>query len=386
MSARPVYHRDNDPSSFQHLAARVGANKTATLDILSVTALNYDYIYAVDRIERDHEVATYGTISVAGGSGANTAVALARLGAKVAVAGIVANDDKGRLLRGSLEQAGIEMANVITCPDANDVTGEAIVFAARVRDGGRMIVVNPGVNNRYARSVQAGGWLDSLVASAKAARIVHLSSFVGSGERELQRKIIASLPEDTVVSLNPGNIYSLLGIDEVAPLMARADIVFFYENHLDALLGTSEKPSNISAGDWLKNRLRALSERLESIEGRSPNIFVVKRSWSSDEANFLVLSDRRGDRHHYCSARIGAGVNTSIDTTGAGDAMAAGILYCLLQNADARDTVDFAYVMAMCASAQLGARAGLPKRGDMEARWREHMHGLREPPSILTNQ
>lgn len=377
------YHQNSDTSSFQQLALRAKSRTGTCLDVLSISALNYDYIYSVDRIEPDHEVASYNTTSAAGGSGANSAVALSLLGASTAIAGIVGDDEKGRLLRQSLEQAGVDSSQIITNMRTDGTTGEAIVFAARVRNGGRMIVVSPGVNNNFAATVRSSGKLASLQDAAASARIVHLSSFAGSGERELQKKIVNSLPDDAVVSLNPGQLYALLGVEEVAPLLARADIVFFYEAHLDALIGASEPTLVMGTGEWLTERLRRLGEKLQRLEGRSPSVFVIKRSWASDEAHFLVISDRRGERHHYCSARVGAGVNTTVDATGAGDAMAAGTLFALLRGVETRDAVDFAYLMAMCASTKLGARAGLPVWAEIEERWREHMHGLREPPSEL---
>ena len=379
------YRQSRDVSSFHQLALRTASRSDARIDVLSISALNYDHIYSVDRIEPDHEVASYKTTSAAGGSGANTAVALSLLGATTAIAGIVADDEKGRLLRQSLDKAGVDSSQIITSTSARGATGEAIVFAARIRNGGRMIVVNPGVNNEFAAAVRTTDRLEPLKNAARSARIVHLSSFAGSGERELQGKIVNSLSDDVVVSLNPGQLYALLGVEEVAPIMARADIVFFYETHLDALVGASGSSLEMGSGEWLSERLRKLGEKLQRLEGRSPSVFVIKRSWSSDEAHFLVMSDRCGERHHYCSARVGAGLNTTIDATGAGDAMAAGTLFALLRGAQTRDTVDFAYVMAMCASASLGARAGLPVHADIEERWREHMHGLREPPSILIN-
>lgn len=378
------YRRESDATSFEGLSARAHRSD-ASIDVLSVTALNYDYIYSVDRIEPDHEVASYDTTSAAGGSGANTAVALALLGATTVLAGIVGNDEKGRLLRQSLQQTGVDSSQLLTSSSADGVTGEAIVFAARVRNGGRMIVVSPGVNNEFAATVRSTDGFDSLKAAARSARIVHLSSFAGSDERELQRKIVDSLRDDAVVSLNPGQLYALLGVEEVAPLMARADVVYFYEEHLNALIGVSESSRTAGAGEWLTERLHRLGERLYRLEGRRPSVFVVKRSWSSDEAHFLVISDKNGERHYHCSARVGAGLNATVDATGAGDAMAAGVLFSLLRGVETRDAVDFSYLMAMCASTKLGARDGLPAASEIEQRWREHMHGLRKMPSKLVD-
>jgi len=346
-----------------------------------MSAMNFDHIYPVDNIEPDFEVSVRQVLSSPGGSGANTATALARLGIDAAVAGVVGDDQKGLHLRGALTKDGIDVEHLLTGNEQDGPTGETVILAKGLSNGGRMIVVNAGVNNHYASIMDRNLQTTALAQAMRTSRIVHFSSFVGSQERARQAELIASLEPDTIVSLNPGMIYSRLGLDLVAGMLGRSDILFVYENMLDSLLGWNDAPAG--SQDVLSKKLGALSDELSRRGLAVPSVILVKRSWSEGHAHYVELCDRCGVTRHNCSARFAAGEGAGVDPTGAGDAMAAGIIFALLKGLDTQDAVDLAYVMAMSASSDFGGRSGLPWRTELGSRWATHLGSLRAVPAWI---
>src|SRR5215468_2876548 len=81
-----------------------------------------------------------------GGKGANQAVAAARLGAAVRMAGCVGDDDFGRRLLAALREEGVDADGVRVTADAP--TGLAMISVDRA--GENMITVAPGANHEVA--------------------------------------------------------------------------------------------------------------------------------------------------------------------------------------------------------------------------------------------
>ncbi len=119
-------------------------------DVAVMSALNRDFLYDVAEIALDNEVAVGHVIEATGGSGANTAVGLARLGVGVRITGIVGSDDKGERIMDALAGEGIDIHDVIVAGSAEGPTGETVILATRGPSAGRMIVVQAGVNNHLA--------------------------------------------------------------------------------------------------------------------------------------------------------------------------------------------------------------------------------------------
>jgi ribokinase len=86
--------------------------------IFCIGSINVDFIFATGRWPAEHEkyrVKSYASAS--GGSAANTAVELSRLGRNVAVVGGIGTDDLGNIALKSLVTAGINIDHVIRRTD-----------------------------------------------------------------------------------------------------------------------------------------------------------------------------------------------------------------------------------------------------------------------------
>src|SRR5690606_8362086 len=88
-----------------------------------------------------------------GGKGANQAVAVAKLGARVAFVGAVGRDEFGALLIDSLKGAGVDLTGLAT---VERPTGVAFIQVDAA--GQNSIVVSPGANADVGGASVEQGW------------------------------------------------------------------------------------------------------------------------------------------------------------------------------------------------------------------------------------
>ena len=94
--------RDLGQTRFRSYSQRSNRSRQKGTDTICLSAHNLDQINTVDKIDPDHECeALTESVLAPGGSGANTAYTLGRLGAKVHIAGIIGDDtvEKSSLIR-----------------------------------------------------------------------------------------------------------------------------------------------------------------------------------------------------------------------------------------------------------------------------------------------
>jgi ribokinase len=108
-----------------------------------VGSINLDLVFAAPRLPSLGETITgAGLRQIAGGKGANQAVAAARQGARVSLVGAVGADAFGAAALQALATEGIDTAAVVTCP--GQPSGTAGIFVDG--SGANAIVVAPGAN------------------------------------------------------------------------------------------------------------------------------------------------------------------------------------------------------------------------------------------------
>jgi ribokinase len=165
----------------------------------------------VTRVERHprpgETVLGDGLEQLAGGKGANQAVAAAAAGARVTMVGCVGDDAGGTAYRHRLERLGVDVSGVRVCEGAT--TGHAIVTVA---DGGEnSIVVVPGANDlldeREVAAVDHLGPGDVLLVQLEVPRAVVCTAVrraAGRGARVvLNTAPYAALPPDVVALADP---------------------------------------------------------------------------------------------------------------------------------------------------------------------------------------
>jgi ribokinase len=147
------------------------------VELTVVGSINLDLVARVERLPRAGETLTVrGFERIAGGKGANQAVAAARLGAHVRMIGAVGNDPLVDEALAELQEAGVELHL-----EHAESTGIALILVAD--DGDNQIVVVPGANAHVTPQSPEGAVLCQLevpdevvVAAARNASFFALNA------------------------------------------------------------------------------------------------------------------------------------------------------------------------------------------------------------------
>ncbi|WP_276251113.1 carbohydrate kinase family protein [Haloarcula rara] len=243
----------------------------APLRVICAGHVNWDVTLRVDRLpEPDGEACIADQYQSGGGSASNVAVALAGLDASPLLLGSVGRDENGWLVRRELEDAGVETALVET-------DGETAVKYLVVDDSGELLMFgNDGANEAYAAA-------DLSKRQLTAADHLHLTS-----QRPETAAELAHTAEEAglSVSFDPGR---RLADRDFAETICRTDLLFCNEREAT----------------------------------------VLREDGFADAVSTLVIKQGSGGATVFDGGREvyhpGFAVDP-VDTTGAGDAFAAGFL------------------------------------------------------------
>lgn len=365
------------PEAFRSIHRRLRSHPNARFDALALSMHNMDTLYRVSRITPNHEMPSDFLARESGGAGANTMVALSRLGLRTAVVGAVGDDPVGVDLRRSLEDDDVDVSLLLTVEDAE--SGRGILI--RDEHQNYLNLMSGGANDRLAEMLDRHRQLERVREAAQQSRIIHFSSFSGSSERELQARLTEALPREAVLMFIPSTLHAEYGADRNEALLSRCDVLLVAEAELNLLL--QNLPTRTDSP--LVERLDALFQWRRRRRHTSPLVVVVYGgtkdvdhrdemtvAWGADAYEGAVVGDRS----------FGQAPGWATDFAGARDAAAAGVLYGLLRSRTPTDCANLGYVLAMAASSQHGGRAGLPRSNLVRERWRELMQ-VHEPPRWL---
>jgi sugar/nucleoside kinase (ribokinase family) len=253
----------------------------------------------------------------AGGSAANVAAWLVAAGASPALVGCVGDDARGREARSSLLAAGVEV-RLITDPE--QATGTCVVIVEP--DGERTMFPDPGANDALA----PGDLPEELFA---AGGHLHIPGYglLRKGSRPAAKSAIAlARSNGMTVSVDPSS----------AALLSAA--FFELADGANLLLPNAEEARVLTGEDEPALAARRLSERF-------PEVVVTLGGHGA------LWTDGPG----LCRVPAVAGVTVS-DSTGAGDAFAAGLIAARLEGAGPEEALAAACRLAARAVATPGAR------------------------------
>jgi ribokinase len=374
-------------AALAELRDRLAATTGLSFAELAVGAHNLDRIYQVDRVAVDHEARIGGVpVEAAGGDAANTAYALARLGHPVAVTGMVTDDRYGALLRRSLAEERIDQELLLVTPRVEGtMTGHTLIFTDP--QGRRSVFIEAGVNQRFARTLRDDKpTRERLTELAKSSRVVNFSSFTNDAERRLQEDLVAELPDETVVAFDPGALYAHLGLDRLAGVVLRCDVLYVYEGRLRQLLESSSAAT--ASGEYSFRETVESLFRWRAVRTDRPLVVVTKRERlggdpSTEGYDMITIAVGRSTVENFVSAHLRGSLEPIVaDITGQGDAIAAAVHLGLLSGAPLDECADLAFVFANESNSEIGARDGLPRRSTVEAAWDRYFDGV-EPPVWL---
>lgn len=253
--------------------------------------VNWDVTLCVDRLpEPDGEATITKQYQSGGGSASNVATGLTTLGIDTALLGSVGSDKNGHLVRRTLVNVGVDCTGLVTT-DGDTAVKYLVVDA----DGEVAVLGNKGANEAFSPEDLPDGALP-------AADHLHLTSQRPETATRLAER---AKKAGARVSFDPGR---RIADREYSSTLEYADVLFLNEHEAST----------------------ALDRQLVDIDDLD-RVLVIKHGAAGAE---VLTPDGRYASHEGFDI-------TAVDTTGAGDAFAAGFIAVMLDtNADDNDNAN----------------------------------------------
>jgi ribokinase len=305
--------------------------------ILVVGSLNMDQVVHVPRAPVLGETLLgAGSLRlVPGGKGANQAVAMARLGAAVAMAGRVGNDPFGERLLASLQADNVDTGLIVV--DQEEASGVAFIFLAP--DGNNAIVVAAGANMRVGEDRVQAARIFEAIASA-GALVVQLEIPLETVALLIAAAHKGSVP--VVLNLAPGQPLSKETLEQVEVLVV---------NETEATLLSGQRVDSLEEA------------RIVATVLREQGIGRVVVTLGSQGA---ILADADGSGKTRLVHQPAPPVQV-IDTTAAGDCFVGALTVALAEGQSPEEALRFAVYASALKVTKFGAQSGLPTRAEVDA-------------------
>lgn len=279
-------------------------------------------------IDTDEAEALYAAmqpgLEMSGGSAANTLAGMAALGARCAFIGQVADDQLGQVFRHDLTALGVDFTTAARAGDPP--TARCLILVTP--DGQRTMNTYLGASQYLpaaaldeAMIADAGVlYLEGYLwdpAEPRAAMRRAISVARGAG-----RKVAFTLSDSFVIARHGDDFRAMIDAGQI-------DILFANEAEITALAGIDDYDAAIAA--------------------MAPKVPLLIATRSEHGA----VAVTKGERTHVAAEPI----DRVVDTTGAGDLFAAGVLTGLSQGRPIADCLTMGAVCARAIIAQIGPRA-----------------------------
>lgn len=302
-------------------------------DVVVVGSLNMDLVATAERVPLPGETMLGGGfVTVAGGKGANQAVAAALAGSSCALVGAAGDDIFGDRLVASLSESGVDISRVRR---VSGPSGVALIVVAD--DGENAIVVAPGANAQL--SPLDDGDLELIGAAS-----------VVVAQLEVPQPTVAAAAAAT-------NGLFILNAAPAAPLTpdlaGAVGLLVVNQSEAATLSGTDRGDDQIA-------RLLSIAPRVVVTMGAAGSRFA----------------ERDGT-----DVSVPAPSVPVVDTTGAGDAFCGALAAALAGGRAPTTAIKWAGAAASLAVQRRGA-AAMPSQADIDA-WHERSYGLTLRPHRL---
>jgi ribokinase len=314
----------------------------SSIEVIGLGALNIDYLYQVERILEDGESVVGESGAFPGGSAANTIYGLAKRGISTGFIGVVGDDAEGELLQQDFQTAGADTSQIRIKPKAK--TGSVLCLSDKL--GRRSLYILPGANNLLTPD-------DLDLSYMKQARMLHLSSFADDRQFKMLTELIERLDSSIELSFAPGALYAAKGLKALAPILARTHILFINQNEIQQLTGE----------DFTTGAKTCLKQGCQ--------IIVVTLGKGASYKTAMAASYIRDAESEYTIEPGNQKTISALDTTGAGDAFAAGFLYGLLKRQGLKECGLLGNIVAQFSIGRIGARQGLPTLDELTQRYQK---------------
>ncbi len=305
--------------------------------MLVVGSLNMDQVVHVPRIPLLGEtlLSTSSLKLVPGGKGANQAVAMARLGAPVAMAGRLGSDPFGEALLRSLRADNVNTDLIVV--DQEESSGVALIYLTPAGDNA--IVVASGANMRVG---QDRAQLSAIFEAITQARVLLLQ---------------LEIPLETVGALiasghNAGTPVVLnLAPAQALPWETLKQVQVLVVNETEIALLTGRQVNEVEEA-----RAAALALHKQGIASIAVTLGA--------QGAILVTAGEHGEARFIYQPAPAVQV---VDTTAAGDCFAGALTLALTEGQAPGDALRFAVYASALKVTKFGAQPGLPTRQEVEA-------------------
>lgn len=291
-------------------------------------SVNADHVLQVPSFPRPGETLHGKNYSViAGGKGANQAVAAARLGADVSFIACVGDDSFGVAIREAFKQDGINVDAVMI--EANKPTGIAMIQVAKNGE------------NSICISAEANACLTSKRLQPFHHIISEASMLLMQLETPMEGVLSAAKianKANTQVVLNPAPAQALT--DELLQLI---DIITPNETEAEQLTGI--KVTDTESAQQASQQLHLKGIKLVMITLGSEGVWVSENGNGEQIKGFRVKA---------------------LDTTAAGDTFNGALLTGLLEGATLANAIRFAHAAAAITVTGAGAQTSIPYRNTVD--------------------
>ncbi len=297
-----------------------------SIEVAVLGAAAVDLVAAVPHLPRADELVLASSMArYPGGAGANVAVGAARLGCRVGWIGRLGNDANGRLLREDFQREGVDLSR---CPVVEGASAACWITVDPA--GARAIVALGGI-----------GLVDRLdeedLDTIQRARIFYLTDHAGDvAAAGLAAAGLAGIP----AVYSPGGMIAAQGLAPLADLLALQPVLLLNRAEMRQLTGSEDARAGAAA-----------------LFARGPRAVIL----TLGEQGALIAE--KGGQTHIPAARA----QRIVDTTGCGDAFAAGLLAGLVEGRTLAGAARFGAVAAAMKLSSPGARTGLPTRAQVDA-------------------
>lgn len=300
--------------------------------IAVIGSANVDIVVDVDhRPAAGETILGSDLVTAPGGKGANQAVAAARMEGTVSFVGCVGKDAQGRMLRASLEDAGVDVSGL---QSVDAPTGAAIIVVTP--DGENSIIVAQGANkwvtpDLLTRAAEHWASADILVAQLEVP-IESVALLARHADQSGARLILNAAPMSSLS-------------DEV---LAQCDPLVVNETEAGLLL-SDEGPEGGDGG-----QISGAESLAQCLLARGCRSVVITLG-----AKGAVVADRSG------VTQVRASAVRAVDTTGAGDAFVGALASELSAGRTLLDSARVAVTYAGFTVTRRSAQASYPHRSEL---------------------
>jgi len=290
------------------------------MDVISLGAVNIDLIARVDKFPNpDEETVIRSWDMVGGGSAANVACGISRLGLTSGFVGNVGGDYFGEVLKDGLKRERVDISRLKVCDGSS---GSVIAIVSE--SGERILLAYPGANGKLSHINIDKNYI-------KAARYIFLSSVEGK-EAIPAMELASQYAEESGVKVffDPGYIFVEKGLKRLAKILNRATVVKFNEPEIKELTKREE-----------------LVAASETIAEYGPRIVLTTLG---EKGCFLYSGSVKKSIGSYKEFK-------PVDKTGAGDAFSCGFIFGDLRNWDLEKSAKFANLIGSISITRIGARS-----------------------------